>query len=211
VNMHLTIIAKEPRAGFVKTRLCPPCTPRQAADIAGAALLDTLDAVDALVLRVTGVDRVLLFDGDPTAWTRPGYRVVSQRGSGLASRLSNAFDDLGPGLIVGMETPGAVPVLADGISALRNGHDVVGLAVDGGYWAIGLHCVDPVVFDDIPMSTSSTGLAQLARLHRLQRQVRMLPMSHDLDTIDDLRIAASHAPEGSRLRVAAQVLMRQVS
>jgi len=209
--MHLTIIAKEPRAGFVKTRLCPPCTPRQAADIAGAALLDTLDAVDALVLRVTGVDRVLLFDGDPTAWTRPGYRVVSQRGSGLASRLSNAFDDLGPGLIVGMETPGAVPVLADGISALRNGHDVVGLAVDGGYWAIGLHCVDPVVFDDIPMSTSSTGLAQLARLHRLQRQVRMLPMSHDLDTIDDLRIAASHAPEGSRLRVAAQVLMRQVS
>ena len=209
--MHLTIIAKEPRAGFVKTRLCPPCTPRQAADIAGAALLDTLDAVDALVLRVTGVDRVLLFDGDPTAWTRPGYRVVSQRGSGLASRLSNAFDDLGPGLIVGMETPGAVPVLADGISALRNGHDVVGLAVDGGYWAIGLHCVDPVVFDDIPMSTSSTGLAQLARLHRLQRQVRMLPMSHDLDTIDDLRIAASHAPEGSRLRVAAQALMRQVS
>jgi len=209
--MHLTIIAKEPRAGFVKTRLCPPCTPRQAADIAGAALLDTLDAVDALVLRVTGVDRVLLFDGDPTAWTRPGYRVVSQRGSGLARRLSNAFDDLGPGLIVGMETPGAVPVLADGISALRNGHDVVGLAVDGGYWAIGLHCVDPVVFDDIPMSTSSTGLAQLARLHRLRRQVRMLPMSHDLDTIDDLRIAASHAPEGSRLRVAAQVLMHQVS
>ena len=209
--MHLTIIAKEPRAGFVKTRLCPPCTPRQAADIAGAALLDTLDAVDALVLRVTGVDRVLLFDGDPTAWTRPGYRVVSQRGSGLARRLSNAFDDLGPGLIVGMETPGAVPVLADGISALRNGHDVVGLAVDGGYWVIGLHCVDPVVFDDIPMSTSSTGLAQLARLHRLRRQVRMLPMSHDLDTIDDLRIAASHAPEGSRLRVAAQVLMHQVS
>lgn len=211
MNMHLTIIAKEPRAGFVKTRLCPPCTPRQAADIAGAALLDTLDAVDALVLRVTGVDRVLLFDGDPTAWTRPGYRVVSQRGSGLASRLSNAFDDLGPGLIVGMETPGAVPVLADGISALRSGHDVVGLAVDGGYWVIGLHCVDPVVFDDIPMSTSSTGLAQLSRLHRLQRQVRMLPMSHDLDTIDDLRIAASHAPEGSRLRVAAQALMLRVS
>jgi len=209
--MHFTIIAKEPRAGFVKTRLCPPCTPRQAADIAGAALLDTLDAVDALVASLTGVDRVLLFDGDPTAWTRQGYRVVSQRGSGLAHRLSNAFDDLGPGLIVGMETPGAVPALADGVSALRNGHDVVGLAVDGGYWAIGLHCVDPVVFDDIPMSTSSTGLAQLSRLHRLRRQVRMLPMSHDLDTIDDLSIAASHAPEGSRLRVAAQALMRQVS
>ena len=209
--MHLTIIAKEPRAGFVKTRLCPPCTPQQAADVAAAALLDTLDAVDAVVARLTGVDRVLLFDGDPTAWTRPGYRVVAQRGSGLASRLSNAFDDLGPGLVVGMETPGAVHNLAAGVSALRSGLDAVGLAVDGGYWAIGLHRADPVVFDDIPMSTSSTGLAQLSRLHRLQRQVRMLPMSHDLDTIDDLHIAARHAGEGSRLRVAAQALILQLS
>lgn len=209
--MHLTIIAKEPRAGFVKTRLCPPCTPQQAADVAAAALLDTLDAVDAVVARLTGVDRVLLFDGDPTAWKRPGYRVVAQRGSGLASRLSNAFDDLGPGLVVGMETPGAVHNLAAGVSALRSGLDAVGLAVDGGYWAIGLHRADPVVFDDIPMSTSSTGLAQLSRLHRLQRQVRMLPMSHDLDTIDDLHIAARHAGEGSRLRVAAQALILQLS
>lgn len=209
--MHLTIIAKEPRAGFVKTRLCPPCTPQQAADVAAAALLDTLDAVDAVVARLTGVDRVLLFDGDPTAWKRPGYRVVAQRGSGLASRLSNAFDDLGPGLVVGMETPGAVHNLAAGVSALRSGLDAVGLAVDGGYWAIGLHRADPVVFDDIPMSTSSTGLAQLSRLHRLQRQVRMLPMSHDLDTIDDLHIAARHADEGSRLRVAAQALILQLS
>lgn len=209
--MHLTIIAKEPRAGFVKTRLCPPCTPRQAADVAAAALLDTLDAVDAVVARLTGVDRVLLFDGDPTAWTRTGYRVVPQRGSGLSSRLSNAFDELGPGLVVGMEAPGAVPALADGVSALRSGHDAVGLAVDGGYWVIGLHRVDPAVFDDIPMSTSSTGLAQLSRLHRLQRHVRMLPMSHDLDTIDDLRIAALHAREGSRLRSVAQEVLAQVS
>ena len=72
MSIHLTIIAKEPREGFVKTRLCPPCTPRQAADVA-------VDAVDDCV---TDVDRVLLFDGNPTAWIRPGYRVVSQRGSG---------------------------------------------------------------------------------------------------------------------------------
>lgn len=208
--MHITIIAKEPREGFVKTRLCPPCTPRQAAEVAAAALLDTLDAVDAVVDGVSDVDRVLLFDGDPTAWARPGYRVVSQRGSGLTNRLSNGFDDLGPGLIVGMETPGAVPALADAVSALRHGYDVVGLAVDGGYWAIGLHHVDPMVFADIPMSTSSTGLAQLSQLHRMRRPVRMLPMSHDLDTIDDLRIAAHHASEGSRLRRVAQAVSLEV-
>ncbi len=211
MSMHLTIIAKQPRPGFVKTRLCPPCTQQQAADVASAALLDTLDALDAVAANLNGVDRILLFDGDPSGWARPGYRVVAQRGTGLASRLSNAFDELGPGMIVGMEAPGAVPALSDGVSALRDGRDVLGLAVDGGYWAIGLHRSDPAVFAEIPMSTSSTGLAQLSRLHRLHRSVQMLPMSHDLDTIEDLRIAAHHAPDGSRLRAAAQSVVVSLS
>ena len=43
--MQICVIAKEPRPGFVKTRLTPPCTPTEAAAIAEAALADTLDAV----------------------------------------------------------------------------------------------------------------------------------------------------------------------
>ncbi len=212
------MIAKQPRPGFVKTRLCPPCTPEEAADVAAAALLDTLDAVHAVadVLRRSGEhpQPVLLFDGDPTGWERPGHRVVAQRGDGLAERLANAFDDLGPGVIVGMEAPGAVPGLAAAAQALHDGNDVLGLAVDGGYWVIGLHRVDAAVFDGIPMSTSATGLAQLARLHRLGRRVRMLPMAHDLDTVDDLRIAAGRAPgSGSdrRLRAAAQAVLQRMA
>ena len=41
----LIVIAKEPVPGRVKTRLSPPFTPRQAASLAHAALLDTLEAV----------------------------------------------------------------------------------------------------------------------------------------------------------------------
>ena len=44
-RMNLIVIAKAPVAGRAKTRLCPPCTPQQAADLAEAALADTLDAV----------------------------------------------------------------------------------------------------------------------------------------------------------------------
>jgi uncharacterized protein len=216
--MHLTVIAKQPRPGFAKTRLCPPCTPEQAAEVAAAALLDTLDAVDAVIeasLAACPHDPlapVLLFDGDPTGWARPGYRVVRQRGVGLAERLSNAFDDLGPGLIVGMEAPLAVPALVDAATALRAGCDVLGLAVDGGYWVIGLHRVDRAVLDGIPMSTSATGLAQLTRLHGLGRPVRMLRMAHDLDTVDDLHIAARGSDGDPRERrlpaVARSVLHR---
>jgi glycosyltransferase A (GT-A) superfamily protein (DUF2064 family) len=43
----LLVAAKAPVAGLVKTRLCPPATPRQAAAVAAAALLDTLAAVRA--------------------------------------------------------------------------------------------------------------------------------------------------------------------
>lgn len=57
----LAVIAKAPVAGRVKTRLCPPCTPQQAAALAGAALQDTLAAVAATPAH----RRVLVLDGEP--------------------------------------------------------------------------------------------------------------------------------------------------
>jgi glycosyltransferase A (GT-A) superfamily protein (DUF2064 family) len=98
--MHLTIIAKTPEPGRVKTRLCPPCTAKQAAEIAAAALADTVDAIDATVgvsPWVGLVRRVLLLDGRADEWIPDGYDVVTQRGDGLAERLANGFADLGPG------------------------------------------------------------------------------------------------------------------
>lgn len=209
--MHLTVIAKEPRPGFVKTRMCPPCTPEQAAAVAAAALSDTLDGLDAVVHARTATDgpveRVLLFEGDPDRWRRAGWRIVAQNGDGLAARLANGFDDLGPGLIVGMETPQALASVPAGLAAMERGADALGLAVDGGYWAIGLHRVDANVFADIPMSTSATGLAQLRRLHRLGRGVHLLACAHDLDNVDDLRIAGAQ-PGESRLGTTAREIFR---
>jgi uncharacterized protein len=208
--VHLTIIAKETRPGFVKTRLCPPCSPETAAELATAALLDTLDAVDTVVREATDrgltLEPTLLFDGDPSALIRPGYAVVAQRGDGLDERLAHGFEDLGPGFIVGMETPQAVHSIGRAIDFVEFGHDAIGLATDGGYWVIGLGRVDSDVFRAIPMSQSHTGLAQLRRLHALGRQVRMLPMVRDLDTFADVE-AAAHAREDTRLtRVARRVV-----
>src|SRR5687767_10869590 len=98
----ILVIAKAPDAGGVKTRLCPPCTPVEAARIAEAALCDTLDAVVA----VPGAEAVVVLDGDVGPWLPDGMRVVTQRGDGLAERLANAFDDVGaPSVLIGMDTP----------------------------------------------------------------------------------------------------------
>jgi glycosyltransferase A (GT-A) superfamily protein (DUF2064 family) len=207
IAVHVAVIAKQPRPGHVKTRLCPPCTPDEASEIAGAALFDTLDAVDELAARSPiEFEPVLLFDGDPDGWLRPGWRAVPQRGDGLAARLANGFADLGPGVIVGMETPHVVGTAGAALTAIDRGRDTIGLAIDGGYWAIGLHRGDRNVFDGIPMSATNTGLAQLRRLHALGRAVERLPAARDLDTFDDLIDAARRRSGTPRLRAIARAV-----
>src|SRR5437016_2040265 len=70
----IVVIAKEPRPGWVKTRLSPPCTPESAAVIAAAALHATLAAVTASGCS----ERVLALDGRPGAWVPPGFTVIPQ-------------------------------------------------------------------------------------------------------------------------------------
>lgn len=207
--MHLSIIAKAPVAGRVKTRLCPPCTPDEAARVAAASLADTFAAAEA-VAAATNARRVLLLDGDPQDWMPSTFHTVRQRGVGLAQRLCNGFIDLGPGVIVGMETPHVVPALADAIECARRGIDSIGLALDGGYWMIGLSAKSAESADDlfqnVAMSATNTGCSQLRRMHALGCRVRLLPTARDLDTADDLRAVARSGRAGQLPFVANDVL-----
>src|SRR5258708_6967767 len=95
-------MAKSPVPGRVKTRLCPPCTPAEAADVAAAALADTLDAVAASRAR----RKVLALDGAPGPWLPEGFEVIRQCDGGLAARLAHAWLRCGPcGVQIGMDPP----------------------------------------------------------------------------------------------------------
>ena len=136
MRAHLLLLAKTPVPGRVKTRLCPPHTPEEAAAIAAAALADTLDAVSG---TPAAAGHTLVVEGDhpaPRGWGR-----VAQRGEGLPDRLANAFLDtrlLGvPALLVGMDTPQVSAELLTGAMKELTGTDadaVRGLATDGGWW-----------------------------------------------------------------------------
>ena len=181
---HVLVMAKAPVAGRVKTRLCPPCTPAEAAALAEAALADTLEAVAAC----GAARRIVALDGAPGPWLPPGFEVVPQAHGGFDHRLAVAWAAAGgPGVQIGMDTPQVTPSLLDGaLAALDTATAALGLAEDGGWWAIALRRPDPRIFSGIAMSTARTGADQLARLRALGHDVRMLPTLVDLDTVADL-------------------------
>lgn len=81
------MIARAPRPGHSKTRLCPPCTLEQAAGLAEAALKDTLEAVAATVVE----RRVLVLDDSPARWVPDGFEVIPRRNVDLGGRLTAGF------------------------------------------------------------------------------------------------------------------------
>jgi glycosyltransferase A (GT-A) superfamily protein (DUF2064 family) len=189
------VLAKAPVPGRVKTRLCPPCDPAQAAVLAEAALVDTLRAVAATRCE----RRVLVLDGAPGPWVPAGFEVLPQRGNGFDERLAHAFTDTGTGgVLIGMDTPQVTPArLAATLSSLDTpGVDaVLGPSVDGGWWALGLRTPDPAVFLGVAMSTPHTGDAQRGRLHELHLRTAALPTLRDVDDFDDALAVARTAPD----------------
>jgi len=201
----VVVMAKSPQPGRVKTRLCPPCTPAEAATLAAAALADTLAAVEAL----PQIRPVVALDGPVGPWLPRAFDVVPQVAGDLGTRLAAATTTVGgPMLVVGMDTPQLDTALLDNAlrALLAPGVDaVLGPATDGGYWAIGLDSPTGCEFDDVPMSTDHTGAAQLARLSALGLRVGSLTVQRDVDTFADALAVAVAAP-ATRFAAAVRAL-----
>jgi glycosyltransferase A (GT-A) superfamily protein (DUF2064 family) len=187
-------MAKAPVPGRVKTRMTPPCTPAEAATIAEAALVDTLEAALA-----SGADRVVLaLDGEAGPWLPLGLEVIPQGQGTFATRLRRVWEAVGtPGLQIGMDTPQLTT--ADLDHALLRLADpavdaLLGPAADGGWWALGLArpCEDP--FAGIAMSRPDTGARQHARLIELGLRVEELAVMRDADDFADALAVAAGCP-----------------
>ena len=207
----LIVLAKSPVPGRVKTRLCPPATPRQAAELAAAALADTL--VAARQVRAARV--VVALDGAPNATLDAalnGTTVIAQHGGSLGERIAAAHTDVAqlvPGACtvqIGMDTPQCDPAILgrclDALCHPRGPDAMLGPAADGGWWALALR--DPRHADlirHVPTSRADTGARTRAVLEGAGLQVAGLPELTDVDTIIDARAVARACP-GSRFAIA---------
>ncbi|HEY6424564.1 MAG TPA: DUF2064 domain-containing protein [Pseudonocardiaceae bacterium] len=206
----LLVLAKAPVPGEVKTRLCPPATPAEAARIAAAALLDTLDAVLAVphvtpVVALTG-DLANAVDVAELAERLRDTTVLAQRGATLGQRIAAAHADAAalagqrPVLQIGMDTPQVDAGLLGRCLDLLDGDDVdavFGPATDGGWWALGLR--RPALahlIAGIPTSHPDTGERTLAVLHAAGCRVAQLPELSDVDTWEDAIAVAADTPSG---------------
>ena len=203
MTTRVLVVAKAPVPGLAKTRLGAQVGMDLAAELAAAALLDTVRTCVATV----GRDRCrLALEGDLAtaayadrlAAALAGWVVFPQRGDGLAERLANSLLDLaavepGPVVQVGMDTP---QVSRSDLVALIDGlddHDaVLADAEDGGWWALAL--ADPRGGEHlvgVPMSTPTTGAATRAAFEAARLRVGQAAVLRDVDEAADADAVAA--------------------
>jgi len=189
----LVLIAKEPLPGQAKTRLSPPLTLEQAAEIAAACIDDTVAAVAA----IPAARRVLFFQGARPPASTHGFEVITQPGGTLDERLAHLFDSVsGATFLIGMDTPQVTALdLAPAFDTWPDDIDAwFGPATDGGFWAIGLRKPRGDLIRGVPMSRDDTGATQLDRLRSAGLNVGILRELTDIDAISDARAIALSAP-----------------
>jgi rSAM/selenodomain-associated transferase 1 len=186
----LAMFAKTPMAGFVKTRLTPPLSPQQAADLYRCMFLDTVARA-----RTLAADPFICYDGDHLFFTEtvPELPLFLQEGDSLGTRLEAAFDRLTSlgyraRVVIGTDAPDLpLSYIEESFRLLEEGSDVVfGPAEDGGYYLVGLSCAHGELFRDIPWSGPDVLERSLERASQAGLRVALLPVWYDVDCYDDL-------------------------
>ena len=182
----IIIFVKAPRPGFVKTRL--------AAAIGNEAACDAYRQLTETVLaKLTPLPHVeLRFTPDDAEdeikpWLRKNWTAQPQGEGDLGQRMHRAFAEAnGSAIIIGSDCPYLeLCDLEDTAEALQTQSAVLGPAVDGGFWLIGLNAPCPALFEGIEWSTDVVLKTTLAKAKVQGLSVCQLRELSDVDTVED--------------------------
>ncbi len=199
-NIALGVICKAPVEGACKTRLCPPLTTQEAAALSRGFIGDVASVVAHTAERA-GAYGVAVYTParDKAAFDRllpNGFSMLEQRGTDLGERLLHATDDLlrggfGGVCLINSDSPTLpVSLLQQTVDALRRPGDriVLGPAIDGGYYLIGLKCAHASLFAGVSWSSSQVLAQTLSRAAGLQVPLTLLPLWYDVDDLGSLQL-----------------------
>ncbi len=211
----VAIMAKAPRAGEVKTRLCPPLSLADAAELYRRFLLDKIEQVRSLrtaslAIAYTPAEARAFFEE-----VAPGFVLVPQRGADLGDRLANSLGELlnkghRGALAIDSDTP-TLPLgfLQQALDLVTTPEiDVVlGPTEDGGYYLIGLRTVHRELFEAMVWSTSQVLPETMRRADAKGLRVACLPPWYDIDTPEDLARLEKAASDGDVPRHTRRFLL----
>jgi hypothetical protein len=189
----LAVFVKLPRPGLVKTRLLPVLGQELAADLYRALAERVLAATTP---RRGDYERLVFFDppdaGEAMRSWLPAGRLRRQEGADLGARMRAAFDRVfargaRQAVLIGSDEPRlsrADVLLA--LGALERHDLVLGPALDGGYYLVGLRRSVPALFDGIDWSSGRVLEDTRARAEAEGLAVTLLEPRRDIDTAEDL-------------------------
>lgn len=190
----IILMAKQPRAGKTKTRLCPPFSPTEAAQFYEAALKDTL----ALAGGLQGMQLAVAYSpAEALAYfqqiTPAGTLLLLAEGPNIGVCLQQAFAalfGLGYTRALALNTDGpSLPLayLAQAIHLLDDADVVLGPGEDGGYYLLGMKNLHAALFEDILWSSAHVLSQTLAQCQLLNLRSALTPPWYDVDSPQDAR------------------------
>lgn len=209
----LLVFAKAPVPGTVKTRLCPPLTPKSAATLYRAMLRDT-----TLIATASGCETFFCYSPRGSRGMLRaviGNRRFRWQGIGdLGARLARCFQrafaiGYGKVIAIGADSP-TLPVerITDAVRELDRADLVIGPADDGGYYLIGLSHWAPDVFQAIPWSTRDVVSRTIACARKRRMSWSVIATLHDVDGPSDLTVLISEIRRGLSVPHTERALRR---
>jgi uncharacterized protein len=210
----VAIVCKTPQPGASKTRLSPPLTLAQCAQLSAAFIRDVAQSMSEVAAASSyAVYTPVGSEKNLVPLLPDGFRTMPQIEGDLGERLIRMTRDLFIAghrgvVLVNADSP-TLPhsILRDAIA--MTGHTdslVIAPAHDGGYTLIGLSQPHDTLFTDIAWSTAAVYEQTRERALQLRLPVVELPLWYDVDDAEHLALLEREL-EGQRPHFAAKDLV----
>ncbi|MGV3665794.1 MAG: TIGR04282 family arsenosugar biosynthesis glycosyltransferase [Leptospira bouyouniensis] len=185
----LIIFAKQPRQGNVKTRLAKSIGEKKTLEV----YLELLSLTNVITNKLD-VTKIVYWDEipeNPNLYFGEGFQHKLQSSGDLGKKMESAFQlELSQNpcktLIIGTDCPYlSLSTFEKAYTQLENKEIVLGPAMDGGYYLLGMNELFTEIFSDIPWSTESVLSMTIQRIQENNKSYALLETLNDIDTIDD--------------------------
>lgn len=200
---RLVVFTRYPKPGKTKTRLIDALGKWGAAELHRHLVSHTVQQANQLVTQRSVSVVVCFADGNVSLmqqWLGTELSYCSQIEGDLGKRLEWAFheafaDGMRRVAVIGSDSPElTTDILHFAFDELLHKDLVIGPALDGGYYLIGLRCPLPQIFENIPWGTGDVLERTTAAAKKLGVTPVQLPTLRDVDRPEDLSLCDQWIP-----------------